>query len=111
MQALQTLSQREFEMMQCFWEADEPLKMKELQTRWAHGETPQSRSTTLIYVNRLVEMKYLYKTVEQKRQVLYHPIVTKEDNYNRTSLSRSVEPLRRPGKYPVHDETLPVERH
>lgn len=39
MQALQTLSQREFEMMQCFWEADEPLKMKELQTRWAHGET------------------------------------------------------------------------
>lgn len=49
MQALQTLSQREFEMMQCFWEADEPLKMKELQTRWAHGETPQSRSTTLIY--------------------------------------------------------------
>lgn len=34
MQALQTLSQREFEMMQCFWEADEPLKMKELQTRW-----------------------------------------------------------------------------
>lgn len=52
MQALQTLSQREFEMMQCFWEADEPLKMKELQTRWAHGETPQSRSTTLIYVNR-----------------------------------------------------------
>ena len=50
MQALQTLSQREFEMMQCFWEADEPLKMKELQTRWAHGETPQSRSTTLIYV-------------------------------------------------------------
>ena len=70
MQALQTLSQREFEMMQCFWEADEPLKMKELQTRWAHGETPQSRSTTLIYVNRLVEMKYLYKTVEQKRQVL-----------------------------------------
>lgn len=30
MQALQTLSQREFEMMQCFWEADEPLKMKEL---------------------------------------------------------------------------------
>lgn len=54
MQALQTLSQREFEMMQCFWEADEPLKMKELQTRWAHGETPQSRSTTLIYVNRLV---------------------------------------------------------
>ena len=76
MQALQTLSQREFEMMQCFWEADEPLKMKELQTRWAHGETPQSRSTTLIYVNRLVEMKYLYKTVEQKRQVLYHPIVT-----------------------------------
>ena len=42
MQALQTLSQREFEMMQCFWEADEPLKMKELQTRWAHGETPQS---------------------------------------------------------------------
>ena len=75
MQALQTLSQREFEMMQCFWEADEPLKMKELQTRWAHGETPQSRSTTLIYVKRLVEMKYLYKTVEQKRQVLYHPIV------------------------------------
>ena len=61
MQALQTLSQREFEMMQCFWEADEPLKMKELQTRWAHGETPQSRSTTLIYVNRLVEMKYLYR--------------------------------------------------
>ena len=55
MQALQTLSQREFEMMQCFWEADEPLKMKELQTRWAHGETPQSRSTTLIYVNRLVK--------------------------------------------------------
>lgn len=52
MQALQTLSQREFEMMQCFWEADEPL-----------------------------EMKYLYKTVEQKRQVLYHPIVTKEDYY------------------------------
>ena len=81
MQALQTLSQREFEMMQCFWEADEPLKMKELQTRWAHGKTPQSRSTTLIYVNRLVEMKYLYKTVEQKRQVLYHPIVTKEDYY------------------------------
>ena len=81
MQALQTLSQREFEMMQCFWEADEPLKMKELQTRWAHGETPQSRSTTLIYVNGLVELKYLYKTVEQKRQVLYHPIVTKEDYY------------------------------
>ena len=27
------------------------------------------------------EMKYLYKTVEQKRQVLYHPIVTKEDYY------------------------------
>ena len=51
MQALQTLSQREFEMMQCFWEADEPLKMKELQTRWAHGETPQSRSTTLIIQN------------------------------------------------------------
>lgn len=51
MQALQTLSQREFEMMQCFWEADEPLKMKELQTRWAHGETPQSRSTTLIMIN------------------------------------------------------------
>ena len=33
MQALQTLSQREFEMMQCFWEADEPLKMKKLQRR------------------------------------------------------------------------------
>lgn len=38
MQALQTLSQREFEMMQCFWEADEPLKMKELQTRWGRME-------------------------------------------------------------------------
>lgn len=43
MQALQTLSQREFEMMQCFWEADEPLKMKELQTRvgaWRNSAEP-----------------------------------------------------------------------
>mgnify|MGYP003233580330 CR=1 FL=1 len=42
MQALQTLSQREFEMMQCFWEADPIVtkedyykhELREFQKRW-----------------------------------------------------------------------------
>lgn len=61
MEGLQTLSQREFEMMKCFWETDHPMRIKELQKQWARGPDPQKWSATFTYANRLVKKGYLYK--------------------------------------------------
>ena len=40
MQALQTLSQREFEMMQCFWEADENERIADPVGAWRNSAEP-----------------------------------------------------------------------
>ena len=98
MQALQTLSQREFEMMQCFWEADEPLKMKELQTRWAHGETPQAQLQVLGGVGRVAHGKAAdrHRDIALFGGVHHHP-----DELFHGFAGRAVVVLRR-SQLPVH---------
>lgn len=78
---MQTLTQREFEMMQCFWEADHPMRIKELQKQWARGPDSQKCSATFAYANRLVKKGYLYKTMQIQHSVVYQTLVTKEDYY------------------------------
>ena len=73
---MQTLTQREFEMMKCFWESDHPMRIKELQKQWVRGPDPQKWSATFTYANRLVKKGYLYKTMQA-----YQTLVAKEDYY------------------------------
>lgn len=78
---MQTLTQREFEMMKCFWESDHPMRIKELQKQWARGPDPQKWSATFTYANRLVKKGYLYKTMQTPHSVVYQTLVAKEDYY------------------------------
>ena len=68
---MQTLTQREFEMMKCFWESDNTMRIKE----------PQKWSATFTYANRLVKKGYLYKTMQAPHSVVYQTLVAKEDYY------------------------------
>ena len=68
---MQTLTQREFEMMKCFWESDHTMRIKELQKQWARGPDPQKWSATFTYANRLVKKGYLYKTMQAPHSVVY----------------------------------------